>query len=162
MSENPAYAFDMVPSVTAEQLERAVASAFAAVTLDNAPATANSLGTGPYGAMNGEAAARMAAAISHAFPAFGPPDELLLKGLIWRGIFAFSDVVSDARFAAFGHSSPQQFTVGRALLAAVAATPMPFGGDVPVDAIFGAASDAITLDGHLSEMMTIAAPRARQ
>jgi hypothetical protein len=105
--------------------------------------------------MTGETAARMAAAIAQAFPVDNITSEQLLKGLIWRGIFAFSDVVSDSRFIAFGRNDDAQFYVGTSLMDAVAGMPMPFGGDVPVDAIYASACDANGRGGHLSEMTTI-------
>lgn len=143
---------EMVPTVTADQLRMAVARALTAAA-QGSPAAPP--GIGPYGAMTGEVAARMAAAIAHAFPPESGGSEHLLKGLIWRGIFAFSDVVSDGRFIAFGRSDDKQFYVGQSLMTAVAGMPMPFGGDVPVDAIYASACDAVAHGGHQSEMTTI-------
>jgi hypothetical protein len=147
-------ALEMVPIVTTDQLRIAVASALTAAAQGS---TAGPLGTGPYSALTGEVAARMAAAIAYAFPPESGGGEPLLKGLIWRGIFAFSDVVSDNRFIAFGRSDENTFSVGQSLMAAVAGLPMPFGGDVPVDAIYASACDAIAYGGHVSEMTTIIA-----
>ncbi|MGE4064976.1 MAG: hypothetical protein AB7E79_16550 [Rhodospirillaceae bacterium] len=141
--------YNMVPAVTTEQLECAVARALAAAGPFGTPRATDAASLskdagGPFGALTGEAAARMAAAIADAFPVETAEQEQLLKGLIWRGIFAFSDVVGDARFGAFGENAQSaftvdNFTVDKALLAAMASTPMPFGGDVPLDAIFAQA-----------------------
>lgn len=144
------HSLDMVPTVDTDQLRLAVARALAAVAREAAP-----LGAGPYGSMTGETAARMAAAIAHAFPAEDSKGEQLLKGLIWRGIFAFSDVVTDTRFMAFGGGDEAQIRVGTALLDAVARIPMPFGGDVPVDAIYASACDIAVRDDRPIEMTTI-------
>lgn len=159
-TENTAadYTFEMVPTVTTQELHLAVVSALAAMKRNAPTARAaladETLGAGPYGSMTGEAAACMAAAISHVFTPSGetPANEALLKGLIWRGIFAFSDVVSYQRFAAFGQNDDKRFYVGTALLTALAETPMPFGGDVPVNEIFASARDAVAIDGHLVEV----------
>ncbi len=133
---------DMVPTVSADQLYLAVERALAATAAGFITVRP---GLGPYGSMTGEVAACMAAAIARAFPLDQPADEPLLKGLIWRGIFAFSDVVGDTRFIAFDRSDAQRFEVDRSLMEAVAGIPMPFGGDVPVDAIYASASDANAL-----------------
>jgi len=152
------FALDEVPVVTAAQLRRAVTSALAAATTPVEPSSpADFLGLGPYGSMTGERAAHMAGAISQAFSADVPADEQTLKGLIWRGIFAFSDVVGDSRFVGFGRNDGGNFYISAALIEAVAATPMPFGGDVPVDIIFSRAGDAA---GRRSEMINLVdAPR---
>lgn len=136
-------AFETVPAVTPAQLHLAVTSAMSAATPAGAiPTRQASLGIGPYGAMTEDMAAHMADAIAQAFNARTPVAAETLKGLIWRGIFAFSDVVNDRRFGDFGHNSDGQIHVGDALLAAVATTPMPFGDDVPLDAIFANARAA--------------------
>lgn len=159
MSENHSggfYSIEMVPPVTAAQLHHAVVNALtaAAAAAGLSPGT-ETLGLGPYATMTGETAARMAAAIAHAFRADEAADEDMLKGLIWRGIFAFSDVVNDRRFTAFGNHETGNFHIGTTLLAAVAETPMPFGGDVPLDAIFGRAHEAIRVDGHLRQTVSL-------
>lgn len=139
-------AFETVPAVTPAQLHMAVTSAISAATPAGAiPTRQASLGIGPYGAMTEDTAAHMADAIAQAFNAQSPLAAETLKGLIWRGIFAFSDVVNDRRFGDFGHTSNGQMQIGEALLQAVATTPMPFGDDVPLDTIFAnakAAADA--------------------
>lgn len=143
---------EMVPIVSTDQLRFAVARALAAVSQSSTPAP---LGASPYASLTGEAVARMAAAIAHAFPAEHTCGEQLLKGLIWRGVFAFSDVVSDSRFVAFGRSDNKQIYVSTPLMNAVASIPMPFGGDVPVDAIYSSVCEAVERAGHSSEMTTI-------
>lgn len=140
-------AFETVPTVTPAQLHMAVTSAISAATPAGAiPTRQSSLGIGPYGAITEDMAAHMADAIAQAFNAQTPLAAEVLKGLIWRGIFAFSDVVNDRRFTDFGHNSDGQMQIREALLEAVATTPMPFGDDVPLDAIFANARTA-TDDG---------------
>jgi hypothetical protein len=114
--------------------------------------SADALAEGPYGCITSDLLAHLAAAIETSSAVHGGAKALEMKGLVWRGIFAFNDVVCDGRFAQFGTNSEQRFYIGKALIEALAKTPMTFGGDVPVAAIYKNAADAVSRDGHLNEM----------
>ncbi len=146
---------DPAPAVTTEQLRLAVTAALVAAAQHSARA-----GVHPYRTITGETAAWIAAAIAKAFPADTSADQIVLKGLIWRGIFAFGDMVNDDRFTEFSEEASGRFSIHTALMTAVAETPMRFGGETPVDTIFIKAQDGLA-KSESKLMMSITSADAR-
>lgn len=146
-----------VNAVTSAHLRAAIGAALTAARktpFGAAPAyaTEDALADGPYGCITSDLLADLAAAIEASAADTTAP---AMKGLVWRGIFAFNDVVCDGRFARYGANGPQRFSIGQALLEALATTPMTFGGDVPVETVYRNAAAAVSRNGHLSEMTTL-------
>jgi hypothetical protein len=131
----------LAPAVPAEQLRLAVLSTLS-VRTPQARATAGFPCGVDRAALTGESVARMAEGIERVAPAASPAETEVLRGLIWRGIFAFRDLTADARFAGYCQAdSADDLKVEQSLIGALAVTPMPFGGAVPLDAIFDRARE---------------------
>jgi hypothetical protein len=153
-----------VIAVSPAHLEAAIGAALAAARKTpfggaSEYATPEALADGPYGCITSDLLAYLAAAIEASAVEKAAAE---IKGLVWRGIFAFNDVVCDGRFAKFGTNTEQHFYIGRALIEALATTPMSFGGDVPVEAVYRNAAAAVARDGHLSEMTLLFPARAEK
>ena len=93
--------------------------------------------------LNDRSENHIAFAIMDAFPEKTPAGEEKRKALLWRAMFAFGRIASDARYKDYVREKDGQEFVASALMKAVATTPMHTASEVPVDEVFRRAADLV-------------------